>query len=299
MKWLVSKICLQKNNRLVNNQNAGKRRICQRIGRLLMNQETAEEFVTYEVRGDVAHVGLNRSRKRNAISDRFVEAIAEAVARAEREAKAAVIFGHGDHFCAGLDLAEHVQKTPIEGVRGSRRWHAVFATIEHGTIPWISALHGAVVGGGLELAAATHIRVADESAFFALPEGQRGIFVGGGGSVRVARLMGVARMTDMMLTGRVASPAEAERWNLVQYVVPRGEARAKADELATIAASNAELSNYAVINALPRIQDMAKEDGLFVESFISSFTATSPEAEARLRAFLEKRAARLKAPGEN
>ncbi len=262
-----------------------------------MADQTASSFVTYELRGDVAHIGLNRPEKRNAISDRFVETIAAAVARAESEAKAAVLFGHGAHFCSGLDLAEHVKKSPIEGVRGSRRWHQVFSGIEHGTIPWISALHGAVVGGGLELAASTHIRVADRSAFFALPEGQRGIFVGGGGSVRVARLAGVARMTDMMLTGRVASAEEAERWNVVQYVVDEGHAREKAHELATAAAGNAEISNYAVINALPRIQDMAKEDGLFVESFIASFTATSPEAEERLRAFLEKRAARLKVPG--
>ncbi|KKX27106.1 crotonase/enoyl-CoA hydratase family protein [Rhizobium sp. LC145] len=262
-----------------------------------MAADGAEGFVTYELRGDIAHIGLNRTAKRNAINDRFVEMIAEAAARAEREAKAVVIFGHGEHFCAGLDLAEHVKKSPMEGVRGSRRWHAVFSGIEHGAIPWISALHGAVIGGGLELAASTHIRVADRSAFFALPEGQRGIFVGGGGSVRVARLTGVARMTDMMLTGRVVSADEAEQWNLAQYIVDPGEAREKAHSLAEAAASNAEISNYAVINALPRIQDMAKEDGLFVESFIASFTATSPQAEERLRAFLEKRVARVKAPG--
>jgi enoyl-CoA hydratase/carnithine racemase len=254
------------------------------------------DLVTYEVRGDIALVGLNRPAKRNAISDRFIEAIAVAVARAEEDAKAAVIYGHGDHFCAGLDLAEHVKKTPIEGVKGSRRWHAVFAQIEHGMIPWVSALHGAVVGGGLELAASTHIRVADQGAFFALPEGQRGIFVGGGGSVRVARLTGASRMADMMLTGRVVAADEAERWNLASYVVEKGAALDKAIELATKAAANAELSNYAVIHALPRIQDMAKEDGLFVESFISAFTATSPEAEERLRAFLEKRAKRLEVP---
>lgn len=253
-------------------------------------------LLTYALDGDVALIGLNRPEKRNAISDRFIEAIAETVARADREAKAAVLYGHGDHFCAGLDLAEHVQKSPVDGIRASRRWHAVFDMIEHGTIPWVSALHGAVVGGGLELASSTHIRVADASAFFALPEGQRGIFVGGGGSVRIARLMGVARMTDMMLTGRVASVEEADRWNLVQYAVPAGEALSKATELARVAAANAELSNYAVINALPRIQDMAKGDGLFVESLMASFTATSPEAEERLRAFLEKRAARLKIP---
>ncbi|MFN4169598.1 MAG: crotonase/enoyl-CoA hydratase family protein [Pannonibacter phragmitetus] len=262
-----------------------------------MDSTVTGDIVTYELKGKVALVGLNRAEKRNAISDRVVEALALAIARAEREAKAAVLFGYGSHFCAGLDLAEHVERSPIEGVRNSRRWHAVFGGIEHGTIPWISALHGAVVGGGLELAASTHIRVADATTFFALPEGQRGIFVGGGGSVRVARLTGVARMTDMMLTGRVVPASSAEAWNLAQYVVGEGEALAKATELAQAAASNAELSNYAVINALPRIQDMAKEDGLFVESFIASFTATSPEAEERLRAFLEKRAARLKAPG--
>ena len=262
-----------------------------------MNDNPGAEFVSYEMMDEIAHIGLNRPEKRNAISDRFVEKIASVIERAEKEAKAVVLHGHGSHFCAGLDLAEHVQKSPIEGVRGSRRWHAVFSGIEHGTIPWFSALHGAVVGGGLELAASTHVRVADETAFFALPEGQRGIFVGGGGSVRVARLTGAARMTDMMLTGRVVSAEQAERWNLVQYVVAPGKAREKAHELAKLAGSNAPLSNYAVINALPRIQDMAKEDGLFVESFISAFTATSPEAEERLRAFLEKRAARIKAPG--
>lgn len=262
-----------------------------------MSDTLVDSLVTYELREGVAYVGLNRPEKRNAISDRFVEALAGVIARAENEAKAAVLFGHGDHFCAGLDLSEHVEKTPIEGVRGSRRWHRVFDGIERGTIPWVSALHGAVVGGGLELASSTHVRVADETAFFALPEGQRGIFVGGGGSVRAARLMGVARMSDMMLTGRVVSAHEGEAWNLVQYVVEKGAALEKAGELARKAAGNAELSNYAVINALPRIQDMSSEDGLFVESFVASFTATSPEAGERLRAFLEKRAAPLKRPG--
>jgi enoyl-CoA hydratase/carnithine racemase len=263
------------------------------------DEHAGAALVTFDVEEGVAHVGLNRPDKRNAINDRLLEELAGAVERAEREAKAAVLFGHGEHFCAGLDLAEHVHKTPMEGVRGSRRWHAVFGMIERGTIPWIAALHGAVVGGGLELAASTHIRVADESAFFALPEGQRGIFVGGGGSVRVARLVGVPVMTDMMLTGRVATAEEAERWNLAQYRTPKDGARAKAAELARIAAGNAEISNYAVINALPRIQDMGSDDGLFVESFIASFTATSSDAQERLRAFLEKRAARLKRPGED
>ncbi len=91
-------------------------------------------------------------------------------------------------------------------------------------MPVIAALHGAVVGGGLELASACHIRVADDSTFYALPEGSRGIFVGGGGAVRIPRLIGTARMTDMMLTGRVYNAEEGERTGLAQYLVPQGQA---------------------------------------------------------------------------
>lgn len=262
-----------------------------------MNAPATQALVTYELRGPVAVIGLNRPEKRNAISDRFIEAIAEAVARAEGEARAAVIHGHGVHFCAGLDLAEHSTKSAMEAVRGSRRWHTVFGMIERGSVPYVAALHGAVVGGGLELASAAHIRVAEPGAFFALPEGQRGIFVGGGGSVRTARLIGAARMGDLMLTGRVVTAEEGERWGLVQYLAQEGGALDKAVELATTTAENAEMSNYAVLNALPRIQDMSAEDGLFVESIMSSLASTTPEAEERLRAFLEKRAKRLDIPG--
>jgi enoyl-CoA hydratase/carnithine racemase len=105
-------------------------------------------------------------------------------------------------------------------------------------------------------------------------------------------------MADMMLTGRVVGAEEMERWGGVSYVVPEGEALTRALELAEAAAGNAEMSNYAVLNALPRIQDMAAEDGLFVESLMASLTSATPEAEERLRAFLEKRAGKLRAPGD-
>ena len=112
-----------------------------------------------------------------------------------------IISGEGKHFCSGLDLGELSECSVIEGVMHSRSWHAVMDQIQFGRVPVVVALHGAVVGGGLELACAAHIRVADDSTYYGLPEGQRGIFVGGGGSARVPRLVGVACMTDMMLTG--------------------------------------------------------------------------------------------------
>lgn len=259
-------------------------------------QTDSDSLVSYELRDDVALIGLNRPEKRNAISDRVVEAIFAAAARAQDEAKAAVIWGRGDHFCAGLDLAEHSEKPLMGAIRGSRRWHEVFSSVERGTIPFVSALHGAVVGGGFELAASTHIRVAEQNTFFGLPEGQRGIFVGGGGSVRIARLIGAARMADMMLTGRTVSATQMEIWGGASYVVPVGEGLDKAIALASAAATNAPLSNYAIVNALPRIAEMSVEDGLFTESVVSAMTSDSPEAKQRLRDFLEKRTARLSAP---
>jgi enoyl-CoA hydratase/carnithine racemase len=257
---------------------------------------TADTPILYDLRGDIALIGLNREAKRNAISDRVVEALHQAIERAQDEAKAAVLWGAGKHFCSGLDLAEHVEKPLIGAVKGSRRWHRVFDGIERGGIPFVAALQGAVVGGGFELAAAAHVRVADATAFFGLPEGQRGIFVGGGGSVRIARLIGAQRMGEMMLTGRTVSPQQMEVWGGVSYVVEAGQALIRAIELATLAASNAPMSNYAIINALPRIRDMSSEDGLFVESLMSSLTSATPEATERLRAFLEKRVAKLEAP---
>ncbi len=252
--------------------------------------------VSYELEGEVAVLGLRRPEKRNAISDRVVEAIAEAASRAADEAKSAVLWGDGTHFCSGLDLGEHVEKSPMEQVRGSRRWHRAFDIIERGSIPFVSALQGAVVGGGFELAASTHIRVADPTAFFGLPEGQRGIFVGGGGSVRIARLIGSARMADMMLTGRTVSAAEMEGWGGVSYLADADAAFDKAMDLATRMAANAEMSNWAVLNALPRIRDMSAEDGLFTESLMATLASTTDEAKGRLRAFLEKRAGKVSPP---
>ncbi|RMD92604.1 MAG: enoyl-CoA hydratase [Alphaproteobacteria bacterium] len=261
-----------------------------------MDASAEAPLVTYELRGAVAVVTLNRPEKRNAISDRVVAALDEAVSRAAQEAKAAVIRGAGPHFSAGLDLAEHVEKSLIEAVENSRTWHRVFDRIQRGRIPWVSSLQGAVVGGGFELAASTHLRVADPAAYFALPEGSRGIFVGGGGSVRIARLIGAARMADMMLTGRTVPAEEMERWGGVSYIAPQGGAFEMALKLAGRTAENAPMSNYAILNALPRIQDMSSEDGLFTESIMSALASATPEAEERLRAFLEKRAGKVEAP---
>ncbi|MGZ5864101.1 MAG: crotonase/enoyl-CoA hydratase family protein [Xanthobacteraceae bacterium] len=258
--------------------------------------------VTYELVGNVALVGLDRAGKRNALNDEMVKLLREAVFRGGEEARAGVIHAYGDNFSAGLDLAEALTWMDPEAKEKRRmrrgRWHRPFDLIARGPIPWVAALKGACIGGGLELASACHIRVADESTFFALPEGQRGIFVGGGGSVRISRLMGYARMADLMLTGRVLTAQEGERANLAQYVVPKGESYERAKSLATRIAENAEQSNWAITNCLPRILDFSHEDGLFVEQLVGgAMRERSTEGFQRVRDFVEKRAKPLAKPG--
>jgi len=172
-------------------------------------------------------------------------------------------------------------------------WHAALERVQYGPVPVIAALHGAVVGGGLELASACHIRVADETTFYALPEGSRGIFVGGGGAVRIPRLIGVARMTDMMLTGRVHNAQDGERIGLAQYLVPAGTALAKALALAHQVAQNAPMTNYALTHALPRIAEQPADQGFLTEALMAAIAQSAPEAKERVRAFLDGRAAKV------
>jgi len=246
-----------------------------------------------EVAGPVVHMRLNRPDKRNALSTELVKQLQTAFVNLPDGARSAVISGEGAHFSAGLDLSEVTEQTVSEGVFHSRLWHGVFDQIQFGPVPVVAVLHGAVVGGGLELAATAHLRVAEQSTFYGLPEGQRGIFVGGSGSARIPRLMGVSRMTDMMLTGRVFDAAEGQAAGLSNYLVEDGQGLTKAFELAARIASNAPLSNYAITQALPRIAEMAPAEGLFVESLMSAIAQGDEAAKQRVRDFLAKRAGKV------
>jgi enoyl-CoA hydratase/carnithine racemase len=255
------------------------------------------ELLRVEQAGPIVHMRLARPAKRNAINDQLIAELHTAFINLPADARVAVVSGEGEHFCAGLDLAEVAERSVAEGIVHSRGWHAAFEQVQFGRVPVIAVLQGAVVGGGLELACAAHLRVAEPSAFYALPEGQRGIFVGGGGSARVPRLIGVSLMTDMMLTGRVLDANEGKAAGLSNYLVAEGQGLSKAMELAQRVAGNAPLSNFAVMQALPRIADMSQPDGLFVESLMSAIAQGDDAAKQRVRAFLDKRAAKVSVPG--
>jgi enoyl-CoA hydratase/carnithine racemase len=244
--------------------------------------------------GPVLTIGLNRPKKRNALNDGLMAALKDCLTEIPDEIRAVVIHGLGDHFSAGLDLSELRERDATEGLVHSQTWHRVFDRIQYCRVPVIAALKGAVIGGGLELACAAHIRVAEASAYYALPEGSRGIFVGGGGSVRLPRLIGVARMADMMLTGRVYSAAEGVVHGFSQYLIEAGSAYDKALELANRVAQNAPLTNFAVLQALPMIAEANPQTGLLMESLMATVAQSDQEAKTRIRAFLDHKTAKVR-----
>jgi enoyl-CoA hydratase/carnithine racemase len=241
-------------------------------------------------------VTLNRPEKRNALDIATIEELVDFFSVAPRAGvRAVVLAGAGDHFCAGLDLIEHhdQDRSPADFMHVCLRWHEAFNKMEYGGVPIIAALQGAVVGGGLELASAAHVRVMNETTYFALPEGQRGLFTGGGATIRVTDLVGKSRMIDMMLTGRVYQGQEAMEVGLAQYCV-EGSVYDAAMELARKTAQNLPLSNFAICSAVSHMQNMSAMDAAYAEAVVAGVVNTQPDARARLAAFADKSGARVR-----
>ena len=253
-----------------------------------MSQST--EYLKVEIDGAIATLTMNRPGKRNAMCDELLDAIDAFFSNPPEDVRVVIMTGTEGHYCSGLDLSEHVARNAEGTMRHSRNWHRVMDLIQFSGLPVISAMYGAVIGGGLEMATSTHVRIAEPSTIFQLPEGMRGIFVGGGATVRVGRILGADRMCEMMLTGRKYNAEEGFTLGLTHYSVGEGEAMPLARKLAAKIAKNASLSNYMMINAISRINDMSKADGLFTESLCAAVSQTSEDAEEGLKAFLEKRA---------
>ncbi len=254
----------------------------------------SEPVLLTRMENDIAWLTINRPDKRNAMNDELLSAIGAFFSQPPEQAKAVIVCGAGGHYCSGLDLSEHVSRTAESNLYHSRKWHGIMDSIQFGGLPVISVMNGAVIGGGLELATATHVRIAAGPVQFQLPEGRRGIFVGGGATVRVGRILGADRMTEMMLTGRSYDSDEGLRLGLAHYAVTADEGMALAEQLAGKIARNAPMSNYMMIQAVSRINDMPFAEGLFTESLAAALSQTTPDAEEGLRAFLEKRAPKFR-----
>lgn len=249
----------------------------------------SETLVKTSIDDTIYTITLARPAKRNAVSDRLLSALEQALTATPEGTRVIILAAEGKHFCAGLDLTEHQHRDPFGVMQHSRGWHRIFDRLQNGGIPVVAALQGAVIGGGLELATATHVRIAEPTTIYQLPEGRHGIFVGGGASVRVANIISPGRMCEMMLTGRIMEADEGQRLGLSHYVVNEGESLNKARQLAQRIAENAPMANWAMVSAISRIADMSSDDGLFVESLTAALTQTSPEVVARIGEFLERK----------
>ena len=254
----------------------------------------SKPMLKISVEGNIATLTMNRPDKRNAMCEALLGDLDTFFSNPPKEVRVVIITGTAGHYCSGLDLSEHVHRSAEENLYHSRAWHSVMEKIQFGGLAVVSAMFGAVIGGGLEIAAATHVRIAEPSTIFQLPEGRRGIFVGGGATARVGRLIGADRMTEMMLTGRKYNADEGLALGLTHYSVGEGEALELAQQLAGKVSRNAPVSNYMMIQSISRINDMSQSDGLFTESLVAAMSQTTPDAEEGLKAFLEKRAPKFR-----
>ncbi|MBP1449296.1 MAG: enoyl-CoA hydratase/isomerase family protein, partial [Thermoproteus sp.] len=203
-------------------------------------EEKRLETILVRYEPPVVWIILNRPERLNAINAKMVEELSTAldeIAKADYDkVRAVVITGTGRAFCAGADVTGFLGATPVLAYKLSRGLHELTEKIERLDRPVICAINGYALGGGLELALACDIRIASETAQLGLPEVNLGLFPGGGGTQRLARLVGLARAKEIIFTGDNISAREAERIGLVNRAVPperlEQEARALALKLA-------------------------------------------------------------------
>jgi enoyl-CoA hydratase len=240
----------------------------------------------------VATVTIHRPDKLNALNRDVLDALGDAFDALEARADVAVVIvtGAGDKaFVAGADIGALAEMSPLEGREISLHGQAVFRRIERFPRPVIAAINGFALGGGLELALACHIRVASTRARFGLPEVGLGVIPGYGGTVRLARLVGLGRAVEMTLTGNHVKADEAERMGLVTHVVEPDALMERAEEIAATLASRGPLALAMALDAIYHAQDVGAEAALGHEASLFGLLASSRDLREGMSAFLEKR----------
>jgi enoyl-CoA hydratase/carnithine racemase len=245
-----------------------------------------------ERRGAIEVWTIDGEARRNSISVAMLRELNALLGRAtsDRVLRCVVLTGAGDKaFCAGADLKERARMSEAEVHAFHDGLKAALRAIEQTPQPFLAALNGAALGGGLELAIACDLRIASDSAQMGLPEVGLGIIPGGGGTQRLARLVGVARAKDLVLTARRVGAAEALAMGLVGRVAPAhrllDEALAYAGEVARNAPISLRQAKRAIDGGfhLPMDEALALENRLYQDCL-----GTKDRLEA-LRAFAEKR----------
>jgi enoyl-CoA hydratase len=251
-----------------------------------------EPHLLVEQRGHVLVVTMNRPEARNALSPEMTGLMREAWDRVDSDPgiRVCILTGAGGAFCAGADLKAMTSDHP--GERMSEFDPSVIEPLLKGrrlTKPLIAAVEGPAIAGGTEILQATDIRVAGESARFGVSEARWGLFPLGGSAVRLPRQIPYTLAADLLLTGRHITAAEAREMGLIGYVVPDGQALAKALEIAEAIAANGPVAVRAILRTMRETEGMAENDAFKIEAKIGASVFRSEDAKEGPRAFLAKR----------
>ena len=247
--------------------------------------------LTYELNGHVATLTIN-SPPANALSSILINDIAEKLdeIEADNTVKVVLLKGEGKFFSAGADIKEFTSLQEASDYQSlSEKGQQIFNRIEHFSVPVIAAIHGAALGGGLELAMACHIRLVTENAKLGLPELTLGIIPGFAGTQRLPDYVGTAKAYEMMLTGQPITGKEAHTLGLANQVVADDELFAEASKLAsTIAAKSKPTINH-IMHLLPFAKSKQFVKGAQAEAKAFGEIFGSEDAKEGIQAFMEKR----------
>jgi enoyl-CoA hydratase/carnithine racemase len=259
----------------------------------------AEALVVTRTEGPVYFVGLNRPDKRNALTGDFVLALADAVRRADDspDVRAIIVYGEGSAFSSGIDITSLARNRSPNGENPGRalrryadRLQDALHVIESTELPVIGALHGHVIGLGLELALAFDLRVATRSCKFSLPEARMGLVADVGGLTRLSRVVGPSRAKDMFLTARNVEGEEALAWGLVNRLVESdSDLMPCAVELARQIAANAPLALGMGKVVIDQGDGVPKHTQLALERWAQSQLITTDDLREAAASFFEKR----------
>lgn len=251
----------------------------------------------YERRGAVSVLTIHRPEVLNAINRETLAEIADAVDRfvADPEQGALIVTGHGTKaFISGADINELAPLGPAAAEEISRFGQQVVDRLERSPKPVLAAVNGYAFGGGCELALACHVRLASDNAVLGLPEVKLGIIPGYGGTQRLPRLVGPGRALELILSARSIKADEAERWGLVNRVVPAAELLTEAEKLAQAMLRNGPLAMTAALECVRRGMSLPLDEGLRFESGRFGILAASEDMHEGLQAFLDKRPANFR-----
>ena len=251
------------------------------------------ENVSYEKKGPIAHVTINRPKVLNALNAKTISELRSAFenARDDSEVRGVVFTGAGDKsFAAGADISEMANDTPLTAEQKTRSGQALTELIENLGKPVVAAVNGFALGGGCELSMASTIRIAAENARFGQPEVKIGVMPGYGGTQRLPRLVGKGRALQLILSGEIIDAKEAYRIGLVNEVVPSANLIARVEAVLNQIIANAPVGVKLSIEAVNKGLDASLEEGLLLEASLFAICAGTEDKKEGTSAFLAKRA---------